>query len=120
MPILPGGRALPPSKDEIAGWEAFPIIASTAGCISTNRHSRSNFVTSNNPCSPPGRVKRDKFRQIVMKRMHCDVSNTAIRGLETDFNLDGFSLLAKRRWLCLPKIISGRNGGAVQTRSGWL
>ena len=22
--------------------------------------------------------------------------------------------------LCLPKIISGRNGGAVQTRSGWL
>jgi len=23
MRILPGGRALPPSKDEIAGWEAF-------------------------------------------------------------------------------------------------
>jgi hypothetical protein len=28
----------------------------------------------------------------------CDVSNMEIRGLETDFKLDGFSLLAKTRW----------------------
>src|SRR5262249_20538850 len=36
MRVLPGGRALPPSKAEIAGWEAFQPdhIASIAGCIS--------------------------------------------------------------------------------------
>jgi hypothetical protein len=33
-----------------------------------NRHSRSNFVTSDSSCPPAGRVKRDKFRQIVTKR----------------------------------------------------
>jgi hypothetical protein len=55
---------------EIAGWEAFQPdhIASIAGCISNEPTFAIELRDFNNPRPPPGRVKRDKFRQIVTKR----------------------------------------------------